>query len=63
MKRIDLKSVLFALIFAVAAAFLSVNVLADEFKPVTSINYLNYDSSEGEDDTTDGGIRNPGQGE
>lgn len=60
MKRFTLKSVLFALFFAVSTGLLCVNVLADDtIKPVERIGWYMPDSS---GDTTDGGIWNPGLG-
>lgn len=65
MKHLSFKSVVFGLLFAVAAGFLSVNVLADDgVTPVKRISWVTADSGDGTPpgDTTDGGIRTPGPG-
>lgn len=62
-KRLTFKSVLFALLFAAGVGFITTSALADSVKPVKKITWLAYDSGDGAPgDTTDGGIRNPGNG-
>jgi hypothetical protein len=62
MKKLTPKSVVFGLLFAVAACFLSLNTFAENnADPVKKISW--YDGDEGAPgDTTDGGIRTPGPG-
>ncbi len=60
MKHLSFKSVVFGLLFAVAAGFLSVNVLADD--GVTPVKRISWNMPDSSGDTTDGGIRTPGPG-
>lgn len=64
MKQLKIKTVLFAVLFSAAACLLSVSVHADNYKPVDGrISWNMPDSGEGNGgDTTDGGIRYPGNG-
>lgn len=65
MKRLTFKSVLFGVLFAAIFALMSTTILSDPIKPVERITWLALDSGSGDgsgDDTTDGGIRNPGPG-
>lgn len=64
MKQLKIKTVMFAVLFSAAACLLSVSVHADNYKPVDGrISWNMPDSGEGNGgDTTDGGIRYPGNG-
>jgi hypothetical protein len=66
MKNLNVKAVLFAVLFSAAAGLLSVSIYAYDYKPLEGrISWNNSDTGDGTGnggDTTDGGIRNPGNG-